>query len=234
MALTNFAQGNTPFNSLSEWIAVLRGEGGGYAVPNRFEVIIAYPPKMGGGGFMDWNRTHDVRSISLRCESVNLPGVNLNTLTDSNIYGPTREIVDGVTYAEDITMVFVASAGLEERVFFEEWQKQAFDPATWDIGYYHDYVSDINLYLLDRKDERRFGIKFREAFPKTIAATDLSQSSNNEIIKTSVSFAFRFWETLDEDRSTPQGSDNQLQNDYDSFRAFLDLSANSPATTKLS
>jgi hypothetical protein len=230
MALTNFAQGNTPFNSLSEWIAVLRGEDGGYAVPNRFEVIIAYPPKM-GGGWRRWGTAHDVRSISLRCESVNLPGVNLNTLTDSNIYGPTREIVDGVTYAEDITMVFVANAGLEERVFFEEWQKMAFDPVTWDIGYYHDYVSDIDLYLLDRQDQRRFGIKFREAFPKTIAATDLSQSSNNEIIKTSISFAFRFWETLDKDRSIPQGSDNQF--DYDSFRAELDLSANLPAIAKL-
>lgn len=230
MALTKFVQGNTPFNSLSEWIAVLRGEDGGYAVPNRFEVIIAYPPKM-GGGWRRWGTAHDVRSISLRCESVNLPGVNLNTLTDSNIYGPTREIVDGVTYAEDITMVFVANAGLEERVFFEEWQKMAFDPVTWDIGYYHDYVSDIDLYLLDRQDQRRFGLKFREAFPKTIAATDLSQSSNNEIIKTSISFAFRFWETLDEDRSTPQGSDNQF--DYDSFRAELDLSANLPAIAKL-
>tara|TARA_B100000749_G_scaffold125825_1_gene96583 strand:- start:465 stop:1163 length:699 start_codon:yes stop_codon:yes gene_type:complete len=230
MALTKFAHGNTPFNNLNQWIAVLRGEDGGYAVPNRFEVIIAYPPKM-GGGYRRWGTAHDVRSISLRCESVNLPGVNLNTLTDSNIYGPTREIVDGVTYAEDITMVFVANAGLEERVFFEEWQKMAFDPVTWDIGYYHDYVSDIDLYLLDRQDQRRFGLKFREAFPKTIAATDLSQSSNNEIIKTSVSFAFRFWETLDEDRSIPQGSDKQF--DYDSFRAELDLSANMPASAKL-
>ena len=80
-------------------------------------------------------------------------------------------------------MTFIASAGLEERVFFEEWQKQAFNPVTWDIGYYKDYVSDISLYLLDRKDTRRFGIKFREAFPKTIGQTQLSQNANNEIIK---------------------------------------------------
>ena len=97
-------------------------------------------------------RESDIRSISLRCESVNLPGLNLNTLTDTNIYGPSREIVDGVTYAEEITMVFQASGGLDERVFFEEWQKQAFDPTTWDIGYYHDYVSDIDLYLLNKNE----------------------------------------------------------------------------------
>ena len=125
----------------------------GYAVPNRFEVIITPPKKMGATTVYNpshgSDRGHDVRSISLRCESVNLPGINLNTLTDSNIYGPTREIVDGVTSAEDIAMVFQASAGLDERVFFEEWQKQAFDSTTWDIGYYHDYVSVIDLYLLN-------------------------------------------------------------------------------------
>ena len=206
MALTKFAHGNTPFNNLNQWIAVLRGEDGGYAVPNRFEVIIAYPPKM-GGGYRRWGTAHDVRSISLRCESVNLPGVNLNTLTDSNIYGPTREIVDGVTYAEDITMVFVANAGLEERVFFEEWQKLAFDESTWNIGYYNDYVSIIDVYVLDRKDQRTFGLKLWECFPKTITGTESNQATNNEIIKTSISFSFRYWESLDVERTSPSGID---------------------------
>ena len=45
-----------------------------------------------------------------------------------------------------------------------------------------------------------------EAFPKTIEASDLNQGANNEIIKTSVSFSFRYWETLDENRiSRPLG-----------------------------
>ena len=230
MALARFLEG-TAFGVLNDVLSGFHSEDG-YAIPNRFEVIITPPPKMGGGPVTNPShgseRGSDARAISLRCESIMVPGRNLNTTTDSNIYGPTREIVDGVTYAEDITMTFQASSGLNERVFFEEWQKQAFNPVTWDIGYYKDYVSDISLYLLDRKDRRRYGIKFREAFPKTIAATDLNQATNNEIIKISVNFAFRFWETLDEDRSIPQGSDTPF--DYDKFRAELDLSAaNSPA-----
>ena len=212
-----------PMNAINEIISGFHTDNG-YAVPNRFEVLITAPEKMGQTA---------VRSVALRCESVNLPGRNLNTLTDSNIYGPTREIVDGVTYAEDITMVFQASGGLEERIFFEEWQKLAFDPATWNIGYYNDYVSDIDLYLLNRKDQRRFGIKFREAFPKTITPTDLNQANNNQIIKISVNFAFRYWESLDKNRSVPQGSTNQF--DYDKFRAELDLSSNNqPAADKIS
>ena len=182
----------------------------GYAIPNRFEVLILSPPKRGGGittnAYAGSERGSDARAVSLRCESVNLPGRNLNTLTDTNIYGPTREIVDGVTYAEDITMTFQASSGLNERVFFEEWQKQAFDENSWNVGYYNDYVSEVHIYLLDRKDQRRYGLRLLEAFPKTIEATELNQGSNNELIKTSVNFSFRYWETLDANRiSRPLG-----------------------------
>ena len=182
----------------------------GYAIPNRFEVLILSPPKRGGGittnAYAGSERGSDARAVSLRCESIQLPGRNLNTLTDSNIYGPTREIVDGVTYAEDISMTFQASSGLNERVFFEKWQKQAFDENTWNVGYYNDYVSEVHIYLLDRKDQRRYGLKLMEAFPKTIEATELNQGSNNELIKTSVSFAFRYWQTLDTNRiSRPLG-----------------------------
>ena len=182
----------------------------GYAIPNRFEVLILSPPKRGCGittnAYAGSERGSDARAVSLRCESVSLPGRNLNSLTDTNIYGPTREIVDGVTYAEDITMTFQASSGLNERVFFEEWQKQAFDENSWNVGYYNDYVSEVQIYLLDRKDQRRYGLRLLEAFPKTIEASDLNQGANNEIIKTSVSFSFRYWETLDENRiSRPLG-----------------------------
>ena len=182
----------------------------GYAIPNRFEVLILSPPKRGGGittnAYAGSERGSDARAVSLRCESVQLPGRNLNTLTDTNIYGPTREIVNGVTYAEDITMTFQASSGLNERVFFEEWQKQAFDENSWNVGYYNDYVSEVQIYLLDRKDQRRYGLRLLEAFPKTIEATELNQGSNNELIKTSVNFSFRYWETLDANRiSRPLG-----------------------------
>ena len=78
-------------------------------------------------------RKSDIRSISLRCDSISLPGRNLATGTDTNIYGPTREIVEGVTFAEDINIVFNGSSGLDERVFFENWQRQAFDENTWDV-----------------------------------------------------------------------------------------------------
>ena len=209
-------------NNLAKAIASLNGENS-YSVPNRFEVLILPPGK---------GRRWKAQEVSLRCESILLPGRNLNTLTDGMPYGPTREIVDGVMYAEDIAMTFVASGGLEERVFFEEWQELAFDKQTWNVGYYDEYVGDIEIYLLNRQDERRFGIKLIEAFPKTINGTDLSQATSNEIIKTSVSFSFRYWESLDQERSTSSriGKEPPNQGERIFNLTRRNLSANTPAT----
>ena len=150
MALARFIEG-TAFGVLNDILSTFHSEDG-YATPNRFEVLITRPQAS----------ANENREVSMRCESINLPGRNLNTLTDTNIYGPTREVVDGVTYADDITMTFQASSGLEERVFFEEWQSLAFDERTWNVGYYNDYISTIDVYLLDRQDNRRYGLKFWE------------------------------------------------------------------------
>ena len=123
-------------------------------------------------------------------------------MDDTNIYGPVRQIVDGVTYAEDVTMMFQSSSGLAERAFFEDWQRKAFNDRTWNIKYHKDYRSTIEIYLLDRKDTRRYGIQLFDAFPKTIGAIDLNYASNNEIIKTPVTFSFRYWDTLDTNRQS--------------------------------
>lgn len=202
-------------NNLAAAIASLQGKDG-HAVPNRFEVIIAAPIP----------NAAEQRRISLRCESINLPGRNLNSLTDTNIYGPTREIVDGVTYADDINMVFQASAGLKERVFFEEWQSFAFHERNWNVGYYNNYIGEVEIYLMNKQEERQYGIKLKEAFPKTIGATDLNQGANNEIIKLAVTFSFRYWTTMNSNSAVSLGG-NASNSSISSFRNF---SLNIPAS----
>ena len=152
----------------------------------------------------------DDRKASIRCQSISFPGRNLDTVEDTNIYGPTREIVNGVTYADEIKISFQASSDLGERRFFEEWQKLAFSEKTWNVGYYNDYIAQIDLYLLDREDNRRFGVKLWECFPKDIQGTDLNQGANNEIIKNTVSFSFRYWTQLDINAQAPSLTDRLI------------------------
>ena len=109
----------------------------GYAQPNKYEVLIFPPAKPASGNqnpskklLSESISLNDKKEISLRCESVTLPGRNLSTTGDSNIHGPLREVVNNVNYVDSVAMVFQASADLRERVFFEKWQYTAFNPDT--------------------------------------------------------------------------------------------------------
>ena len=205
MAVAKFLEG-TAFGVMNDILSGFRSNEG-YAVPNRYEVVIQPPAKLGGGGqeniFNNAERGANVRDISIRVESVVLPGRTLTTSTENNVYGPNREIVEGVTYADDISIDFQASSGLDERVFFENWQRQAFNEKTWNIGFYNDYVGSMEIYLLDRQDVRRYGLKLWEVFPKTIGSTTLTAAEATEIIKTNVSFTFRYWTNIDQNQQGP-------------------------------
>jgi|TARA_R110000782_G_scaffold43192_4_gene97613 hypothetical protein len=213
MAIAKFLEG-TAFGVMNDILAGFRSNEG-YAIPNRYEVIINPPTKVGGGGqeniFNNKERGANLRDLSLRVESVVLPGRTLTTVTESNVYGPDRDIVEGVTYADEIAIDFQASSGLDERVFFENWQRQAFNEKTWNIGFYNDYVGSMEIYLLDRQDVRRYGIKCWEVFPKTITANTLTAAEATEIIKTNVSFSFRYWSNIDQNQQGPNVMDRILE-----------------------
>ena len=192
-------------NDLRNFISSINTDHG-HALQDKFEAIISLPTDRSGSTTTAWAgaiNKFNLSDISLRIESINLPGRNLDTTSDTNIYGPTREVVNGVSYAEDISIVFLASSDLRERKFFEEWQNRAINPATWDIGYYNDYVGIIEIYLMDKNGKRLFGVKLHEAFPKTIGPTPLSNAQKNTLIKIEVSFAFRYWTPIDEIKPNP-------------------------------
>ena len=203
MAIPNFLEG-AAFGVLNDILAGYR-DNNGFAQPNKYEVLIFPPAKLGGGQnqnvFGGMERQSELRKISLRAQNVTLPGRNLSTSQESNIYGPDREIVEGVTYADDISMSFQASSGLDERVFFENWQRQAFNEKTWNIGYYLDYIGHVEMYVLDKQDQRRYGIKLWEVFPKTIGSNDLAYDANDQIMLLPVSFTFRYWTSLDQSQN---------------------------------
>ena len=138
----------------------------------------------------------------MQCESIEFPGRNLDTNPDTNIYGPTREIVQGYSYAE-ITAVFRCSSDMREKTFFETWQRLAYNPQTWAMGYYDDYTGALEIHQLDQKDKRRYGVQLIECFPKNIAAQSLSSAQATDVQKISVTFSYRYWKNLTDEADLP-------------------------------
>ena len=149
------------------------------------------------------NPDQTARKTALRCQSFSFPGRNLDSSPDTNIYGPEREIVQGYSYG-DVTGVFQCSSDMREKRFFETWQRLAYNPQTWSMQYYNDYVGSIKLFQLDETDRQRYGVEMVECFPKTIEAQTVDYSTNNAIQTVSVTFAYRYWKDLVDEADLPK------------------------------
>ena len=187
--LASFVE-STAFGVLNNFLSGFHDDNG-YALPSRYDVIITSPA------------AGDARKVSMRCESVDLHGRSLNTSTDSNMYGIAPEIVDGITFGGTLAMTFQASSDLEERVFFESWQEMAWDKGTWNVKYYKDYIKEIEIYVLDVKNTRRYGIKLFECYPKEIGPSSFDAGPASDIVKIPVTMQYKYWETLDINNQSP-------------------------------
>lgn len=171
---------------------------GGVALASHYEVLILAP------------RAHPnlpaSRNISMRCKSVAMPGMNLATSPDVNMYAIQQEVVDGVTFSGSTNMVFTASQDFNERKWFEQWQGLAWNKSTWNIGYYVDYIGEAEIYLLDRSFNRVFGIVLHEVFPKEINGTDLSAAPATTALELTVQMQYKWWDTLDLNRQPDTSS----------------------------
>ena len=197
----------TAYAVLDEIFAEFRS-GDGFARPSRYEIMLQPPMGKNTGNIFqqlmgETNGSGDIRKTSLRCQSIEFPGRNLDTSPDTNIYGPTREIVQGYSYAET-TAVFQCSSDMKEKRFFETWQRLAYNPQTWAMQYYNDYVGSIKIFQLDETDRQRYGVELVEAFPKTIAAQTLDYSTTNAIQTVSVTFSYRYWKDLADEAHLPK------------------------------
>ena len=195
------------YAGLDEIFATFRSDDG-FARPSRYEVFFFPPVSKSKTNIFAQVMGEQVadqtaRKTALRCQSFSFPGRNLDTAPDTNIYGPTREIVQGYSFA-DVTAVFQCSSDMKEKRFFEIWQRLAYNPQTWAMQYYNDYVGSIKLFQLDETDRQRYGVEMVECFPKTIAAQSVSASRSTEVQKVSVTFSYRYWKDLKDEADLPK------------------------------
>ena len=168
--------------ALQEFISKFYDKGGP-AFLNRFEVVIISP-------FEANPNIADDRHTSFKVASASIPGKNLRTTTDENVYGPTYEMAQGVTYAESISMVFYLSGDHFERTYFMNWMDMIYSPSTYNLEYYDNYKRNIQIYQLNKSNERQAGISLLECYPKTIGAVEYAQDSS-EVGRIDIEFVFK-------------------------------------------
>ena len=199
------------YGALDEILGLGRSDDG-IAKPSRYEVTL-FPPSGQQGSRGQSNNIFSkimgeilgdgtVRATGLKCEGIELPGRTIDTTPDTNIYGPERNIATGYTFA-DITGTFQLSSDLKEKKYFETWQRLCYNPQTFAMGYYDDYIGSLDIHTMDEQNKKRYGVKLVECFPKSIGAQQLSYAGTG-YLTCAVTFSYRYWKNLTDEADLPK------------------------------
>ena len=199
------------YGTLDEILGMGRSDNG-IAKPNRYEVTLLPPSGQQGSRGQSSNifsknmgeilGDGTVRATGLRCEQIELPGRTIDTTPDTNIYGPERNIATGYTFA-DITATFQLSSDMKEKKYFETWQRLTYNPQTFAMGYYDDYIGSIDIHTMDEKNNKRYGVKLVECFPKVIGSQQLSYAGTG-YLTVAITFSYRYWKNLTDEADLPK------------------------------
>jgi hypothetical protein len=170
---------NSPLNS---FISKVKQDG--LARNNRFQVLITptSPFKLGP--------TRWLQDALLLCDQVQLPGTNFNT-ADIRSYGEIRKAPYERLY-DDVNISFYVDTSMTVKALFDNWMNSIQNFGTRNFKYYDQYISNITIEVQDLKNQSRYAIQLREAYPKSIGAIQLDQS-NKDIMKLSVNFAYKYY-----------------------------------------
>ena len=151
---------------LNELLAPLRDDNG-MAMPSRYEVL--FLPPSGTRGTSTGASTNlfsqvllgqvggqEQREVGYQCNSIAFPPRGIDTTSDDNIYGRVRKIANGGYTYGIVQGKFYCHNDMREKIFFETWQRLAYNPQTFAAGYYDDYVGTIQMYSLDQDGNRRY------------------------------------------------------------------------------
>ena len=175
---------------------------GGLARSNRFNVIFT-PPKQSllnlkpevlvgqlASGDTPSVRSllNDPRDISLLCESVSIPGRSISTadyMADKQSNKFPNTLIDS-----DIDMTWVLTNDYYMKTMFDGWLSSIIDMDTYTLGYKNDFATDVIIQQLNVDNIPVYGVKLEKAYPVSVNAIELSNTSENEVAKLTVSWAY--------------------------------------------
>ena len=138
------------------------------------------------------------RQVNIMCDTVTMPGVDLQTQEVQYGSEPARNQVTSHGFAGNIVATFYADKYLRERQFFELWQKLAVNTISHKANYYDNYVGKMHIYQLGADSEKdrdmpTYAIEAIDVYPEKIAAVDYSYASSNQIQKITIEFSYKQW-----------------------------------------
>jgi len=174
-------------------IKALLDANGGIAYNDKYMVTLNKPPafELPGGMAMRQN-------LSMLCDTATLPTKSLATF-EKSIYGPVKAMPYRMTFTE-ASMSFIMTDSMDEKRYFDEWQNKIVHPSSGNLGFFNDYVCDINIKKFgrtaaDTNESPTYEVILFDAWPSIVSEIQLSHSGGTESMKLPITFQFKKWES---------------------------------------
>ena len=205
--IARFKQERKPTSRTIDDFKALLSKGSGMSRAAKYEVVL-YPPDalakhigVDTGGIS--------REISLLCDTVAMPGHDLQTHTTK--YGtelPTK-MVNGHGFEGTITTTFYIDENHNTKSYFDLWQHMAVDRNTNKVNYYKDYIGTMEIYQLGGGG-RTYGMEVLEVYPETIGQIEYAYATVDTLALLPVEFQYKKWKTIDP-RTLNRGGKSKVQ-----------------------
>lgn len=198
--------------ALDKFISSVKTEG--LARSSRFRVLLSLPAAIRSAA----NFNQELEKVLLYCDTASLPGISLTT-TQSRTYGEFREIPYEKAF-EPLNLTFYVDSNMTVKYMFDAWLSHIINPSTKIVSYYKSYVVPIDIYVEDIMNNTKYHCRMNEAYPKTVGSITLDYSSR-DIMKLSVTFAYRNFDTIRVSSSNVSSEPVQVPKTYfQQFKTF--------------
>jgi len=186
----------------------------GLARVARYRVLLTPPAGVGTKSMQE--------TTNLFCNTISMPGHDLQTSTVKHGTEINREMVVGHGYEGTIEATFYLDQELDLKTYLDSWQEAAISTTSNTVSYYEvdgvkQYVGSMQIFQLGSKStgqtkfqfnsgegisldkkmhaeaEDVYGINVEEVFPTTIAPIEYAYATVDEVALLTVSFQYRKW-----------------------------------------
>lgn len=176
----------------------------GVAKPTKYRLEFKLPKGVSGSSTSDADTavlSGNIRSAELTLNKQGSTAIKCHTMTLPPRMFQTHEVKYnnssfklpyGVTY-EPVTFTFYSSATLDTVRYFDIWQSAIMNYSNNTMNFFDEYVSDIDIYILNDEGNDVYGVTMFDAYPLGKAAVEYSYSASNTVLNVSVTFAYRYF-----------------------------------------
>lgn len=134
-------------------------------------------------------------SINIKAHTITFPQRALSTFEIKHNSAPFK--IPYTSSYDPITISFYNDQDMDTRRYFDIWQGAIMNFSNNTSNFYSEYTSDIKMYIQNDQGEDVYGVLLVEAFPMGLSIMDMSYSSTNQFLPSSVTFSYKYWLPFD-------------------------------------